>query len=104
MRHVGDVQQTVDATKINKRTEVRDVLDHTFADLTDFQFGHEFLLSVGAFLFDQRTTADDNVATLFVDLEDLTLNHTADVFADVARTSNVDLTGGQKDWHADVDQ
>ena len=91
VRHVSNVQQTVDAAKINKRTKVSDILDHTFADLTNFQFGHQFLLSVSTFFFDQRTTADNDVTTLFVDLENLTLNDAADVFADVARTTDVDL-------------
>ena len=52
VRHVGNVQQTVDAAKINKRTKVSDVLDHTFADLANFQFGHQFLLSVGTLFLD----------------------------------------------------
>ena len=104
VRHVCDVQQTVDAAKVDERTEVGDVLDDTLADLANFQFGHQFLLCVRTFLFDQRTTTDDDVTTLFVDLENFALHDAADVFADVARTADVDLRGRQEDRHADVDQ
>ena len=36
--HIGDVQQTIDTAQVDERTEVGDVLDHTFADLANFQF------------------------------------------------------------------
>jgi hypothetical protein len=41
--HVGDVQQTIDTTQVDERTEVGDVLDHTLADLTNFQFAHQVI-------------------------------------------------------------
>ncbi len=53
VRHVGDVQQTVDAAEIDKRPEVGDVLDDPFADLPDFQFAHQLLLGVTSFFFNQ---------------------------------------------------
>ena len=33
-RHVGDVEQAVDAAEVDERAEVGDVLDHALADLT----------------------------------------------------------------------
>ena len=36
--HIGDVQQTIDTAQVDERTEVGDVLDDTFAELTDFEF------------------------------------------------------------------
>ena len=91
MRHVGNVQQTVDAAKINKRTKVGDVLDQTFADLTDFQFCHQLLLAVCTFFFDQRTTRDNDVTALSINLQHFTLNDATNVIADVAGTADVDL-------------
>ena len=54
--------------------------------------------------FDQRTPADDDVSSRLVDLQYDTLNRTADVIADVGRTTNVHLRRRQKNVHADVDQ
>ena len=53
VRHVGDMEKTIDAAKIDERTEVGDVLDDTFADLTLFQLFHQLLLRVRTLFFDQ---------------------------------------------------
>ena len=47
--HIRDMEQSIDATQINKCTEVRNVLDDTLSDLTNFQFLHQVydLLRVG---------------------------------------------------------
>ena len=104
VRHIGDVQKTIDTAKVDERTKVGDVLDHTFADLANFQFGQQFLLCVGSFFFDQATTADNDVTTLLVDFKYFTLNDSSNVIADIARTANVDLTGRQEYRHTNVDQ
>jgi len=57
-----------------------------------------------ALLLDQRPTANNDVATSFVNLENFALNNSADVIADVIRTTNVNLASWQEDVHADVDQ
>ncbi len=44
------------------------------ADLANFQLFQQFLLGILAFFFDQAAAADDNVPTLFVDLQDFTLH------------------------------
>ncbi len=53
---------------------------------------------------DQRAAADDDVAAGFVDLQHQALDRAADVVADVGRTADVDLAGGQEDVDADIDQ
>ena len=55
-----------------------------------------------AFGLDQRAAADDDVAAIFVDLEHDALDRAADVIADVGRTTNVDLAGGQEDVDASM--
>ena len=104
MRHVGDVQQAVDSAKVDESTEVRDVLDDTFANLTGFQFGHQLLLCVSTFFLNQRAAADDDVTTLVVNFQHFTLNDATDVIADVARSANIHLAGWQEDGNADIDQ
>ena len=47
---------------------------------------------------------DDDVAALFVDLEDLGTNLAADELADVAGATDIDLRSGEEDRHADVDE
>ncbi len=104
MRHVGDVQQAVDAAKVNKRTKVRDVLDSTFSDVSFFEFSKQDLTVVFTFTFDQRPTADNNVPSLFIDFKNFTLNDSTNVIANVARTPNVDLACRQKDVDVNVNQ
>ena len=96
VRHIGDVQKTVDSAEVNKRTEVRDVLDNTFANLTFFEVGHKFLLSVSTLFFDQRTTADNDVLANVINLQDFTLNDAIDVITDVAWTADVHLAGREE--------
>ena len=98
------MKQAVDATKIDKRTKVGDVLDDTFADLTLFQFFHQLLLRVSSLFLDQRTTRYNNVSTLGVNLENFTLNDSTNVIADVARATNVDLRSRQEYRNTDVDE
>ncbi len=102
--HIGDVQQTIDTAQVDERTEVGDVLDDTFAELANFQFRQQMFAIFFALLFDQRTTADDDIATGFVDLEHFALNDAADKVGDVVRPADIHLAGWQEDGHADVDQ
>jgi len=102
--HIGDVKQTIDATQVDERTEVGDVLDDTFADLADFQFCHEVFAIFFALLLNQRSSADDDIASRFVDLENFALNNATDVIADVVGTTNVDLACRQEDIDTDIDE
>ncbi len=60
--HVGDVQQAVDAAEVDERTEVGDVLDDALAELSLFDFGEHLLFELLAFVFNQLTARDDDVA------------------------------------------
>ena len=53
--HIGDVKQPVDASQVDESAEVGDVLDHTFADLTDFEFVQQVFAILFTLLFDQGT-------------------------------------------------
>ena len=102
--HVRDVEQTVDAAQVDERAEFGDVLDRAFANLADFEFVEQRGFLFGAFLFDESATADDDVATGFVDLENDALDRLVDEFADVGRTTNVDLAGREENVDADIDE
>jgi hypothetical protein len=94
--HVGDVQQTVDAAQVDERAEVGDVLDHALASLADLDLGHQLLLASAALFFDELAPADDDVAAIGVDLEDLGLRSRADVLADVAGRRMSTCEAGRK--------
>ena len=102
--HVGDVQQAVDATKIDEGTELGDVRHRAGDELTFLEVGQDSLLGFGTFAFNDVAAADDDVAAFLVDLEDLSANRLADELSNIARATNVDLGGGQEDRHADVDE
>ena len=70
-RHVGDVQQAVDAAEIDERTVLGDVLDDAVDDLTLFEVGHELGALLGAALFEDGAARHDDVAAAAIHLEDL---------------------------------
>ena len=100
--HVGDVEQAVNAAQVHERAEVGDVLDRALAGLADLDLGHDLGLHLLALFLDQLAAADDDVAALLVNLEDLAGDFLADVLGDVARPADVDLRGRQEHRHADV--
>ena len=102
--HVGDVQQPVDATQVDERAEVGDVLDDTLADLADLELLQQFLLELRPLVFDELAARNHDVPAGFVDLQDHALDLATDVVANVGGPADIDLAGGQEDMHADVDQ
>jgi hypothetical protein len=103
-RHVGDVQQAVDAAKIDERAELGDILDDTFANLARLDLAQELVLQLGAHVFEQLAARHHDVTPDVVDLENLALDGRADVVADVGQPANIDLRRVQKDVDADVDE
>jgi hypothetical protein len=103
-RHVGDVQQAVEATEVDERAEVGDVLDHALAHLLFLDLGEEGALELLALLFDEAATRDDDVHAVFVDLDDAGFDLLALPLTDVLGATNVDLRGGQERVDADVDE
>ena len=102
--HVGDVQQAVNSTQVNKGTKIGDVLDHAFANLANFQFIQQFLLGILSLFFNQASTTDNDIAALLINFENFTLNDLANIVADVPGPSDVDLAGRQEDLYANVHQ
>jgi hypothetical protein len=70
-RHVGDVQQAVDAAEIDEGTVFGDVLDHAVDSVAFGEALDEFGALFGAGFFQDRTARHDDVAAALVHLEDL---------------------------------
>src|SRR5690606_14574721 len=69
--HVGDVQQTVDATQVDKRTVVGDVLDHALDDCTFVQRLEQLFALFAHACFQHGATGQHNVVALAIELDDL---------------------------------
>ncbi len=98
--HVGDVQQTIDATQVNERTVVGEVLDDTF-DLLAFLQVFQQGFALGAVLgFQHAATGNDNVVALLVELDDLELQLFA--FQVSGITHRTDINQGTRQERTDA--
>ena len=70
-RHVGDVQQAVDAAQVDEGAVVGDVLDDAVDDLALCQPGDDLGALLGARLFQNLAARDDDVAAAAIHLQDL---------------------------------
>ncbi len=96
VRHVGDVQQSVDAAEVDERAEIGDVLDDPVAHLADFELLHQVLALVGALVLEDHPARDDDVAAPLVELDDLELVGLAQQLVDVGHPAQRDLRPGQE--------
>src|SRR5690348_5090459 len=95
-RHVRDVEQAVDATEVDERTEVGDVLDDAFAHLILLKLLHELLTFARALVLQDHAARDDDVATALVELDDLELELLAEQLVDVRDATERDLGAGEE--------
>src|SRR5213082_797889 len=98
--HVGDVEQAVHAAQVDERTEVGDVLDDAFADLTDLQLLHQDVALRLALRLEQHTARHHDVAASLVELDDLEIEALAQQLVDVGDAAQRDLTAGKERVHA----
>ena len=95
-RHVGDMQQPVDAAEIDEGAVVGDVLDHAVDDLALFETGHDLAALLGAGLFQHRAAGDDDIAAAAIHLQDLERLRHVHQRADVADRADVHLAARQE--------
>ena len=93
---VGDVQQPIDPTQIDKGAVIGDVLDDTVQDLALLEAGDQFRALLGAALLEYGAARDDDVAARAIHFEDLERLRRSQQRADVAHRPNVDLAARQK--------
>src|SRR5690606_1110552 len=89
-------QQAVNSTQIHERSEVGDVFHDAFADLAVLDFREEFAFHLRPLFFDQAAAGNDDVFAGIVDFQNHALNFVPDELADILRSANVDLAGGEK--------
>ncbi len=102
-RHVGDVQQAVDAAEIDERAVVGEVLDRAAQRLALGQRVERRLLLLGVLFLEQDLAREHDVAALLVDLDDAHPELLALQRVEVAHRPHVDLRSRQERAHADVD-
>ncbi len=95
-RHVGDVQQAVDAAEIDERTVVGEVLDHALERRAFLQVLQQ-RLALGAVLgLDDRAPRHDDVVALLIELDDLELERRAFEGRRIADRPHVDERARQE--------
>src|SRR5687768_16155353 len=95
-RHVGDVEQAVDAAEIDERAEVGDVLDDALPYLILLELLHQLLALAGPLDLEDHAARDDDVATTLVELDDLELVLLAKQLVDVRHAPQRDLRAGEE--------
>ena len=95
-RHVGDVEQAVDATEVDERTEVGDVLDDALPHLILLELLHQLLALASPLVLEDHSTRDDDVAAALVELDDLELELLAEQLVDVRNAAERDLRAGEE--------
>src|SRR2546422_4095593 len=101
-RHVGHVQQAVDAAEIDERAVVGDVLDRAFEDDALLEDLERLLLERRPLALEHRTARDDDVAARAIELEDGKAAALANVAIEVAGGPQVGMRAGQEGGDADV--
>ena len=99
-RHVGDVQQAVDAAEVHERAVIGEVLDHALDDRAFLQALEQLLALLGELALDHRATRNHHVVALAVELDDLELEFLALEVDRIAHRTHVDQRARQE--RADV--
>ena len=90
------MQQAVDATQVDERAVVGQVLDRALHDRAFLQVVHQRAALGGEFLLHDRAARDDHVVALLVELDDLELERLAFQVAGVAHGAHIDQRTGQE--------
>src|SRR5665647_2300382 len=100
---LGDVDQTVDATKVHEGAEVDDAADDPRADLTLLELLEERGANLGLGLLEPGAAGQDHVVAVLVQLNDIGLDLLADVRLEVADAAHLDQRGRQEPAQADIE-
>src|SRR6185312_8758828 len=100
--HLRDVQQAIEAAKIDERAVVSQVFDRAGEDGTFRQCGQGDGFPGVLVLFQNLLAADHDITALFVELDDADFDLLADVAVQIANGSNLNLRTRQECLDADV--
>ena len=95
-RHVGDVQQAIDAAQVDERTVVGEVLDRAVHHGAFLQVVHERAALGGEFLLDHRAARHHDVIALLVELDDFELERLAFEVGGIAHRAHIDERARQE--------
>ena len=95
-RHVGDVQQAVDAAEVDEGAVVGDVLDRALEDDALLEHLERLVLERRPLALEHGAARDHDVAARAVELEDREAAALADVAIEVARGPDVGVRAGQE--------
>src|SRR5437016_3273768 len=101
-RHVGHVEEPVDAAEIDEGAVVGDVLDRALEDDALLQHLERLGLERRALALEDRSPGHHHVPARAVELEDGEAPALADVAIEVARRPDVGVRAGEERGHADV--
>src|SRR6185437_5724362 len=103
-RDVGDMQQTVDAAKIDERAVIGDVLHDAGQDLAFLEAGDQLGAGLGAAFLEHRASRHHDIAAAAIHLEDLERLRRAEQGGDIAHRADIDLAAGQeRDGAVEID-
>src|SRR6478736_9927571 len=95
-RHVGDVQQAIDAAEVDERTVIGEVLDDALDDCIFLQALEQLLALFRMLALDHRAAADHHVVALAVELDDLEFEFLAFEEHRIADRTDVDQRARQE--------
>src|SRR5437870_8263418 len=101
-RHIGDVQEPVNAAQVHEGAILGDVFHRPSDDLTFRQVRQRALAALIARFFQQEAAGDDDVSSPVIDLDDLHRKGFADELLGVADRVEVDLGARQEGFDPDV--
>ena len=101
-RHVGDVEQAVDAAQVDERAVVGDVLDHALEHLAFGERLERVLLLLGVLFLEERLARQHDVAALLVHLDHAHAELLPAQRVEISHGTHVDLRSGQERADADV--
>jgi hypothetical protein len=101
--HVTDVENAVNAAKIDERPIAGNVLDCAFENHALLENLEDLFLQRVTFHFQKRPSRNDDVAPRSVKLEDRKTVGGADKTVQVSVRANIDMRAGEKRRDADID-
>ena len=98
-RHVGDVQQAVDAAQVDEGAVVGEILDHTLDRRTLLQIVQQRGPLCAVFLLDDRAARHDHVVALLIELDDLEFERLVLQVRRIAHRTHIDQRTRQERAH-----
>ena len=87
----ANLEQAVDAPQVDKCAEVSNIFHNPTADLSILKCFHELFLSLRSFLFNKRSTRNNNISARFVNFQNEALNCPVAIVTYISGTPDINL-------------